>query len=53
MPPPTFSRPPGFYDRTAPESAVAAAVVATMQRAMSRFGYQVVGFHWSNSQICF
>ncbi len=42
MPPPTFSRPPGFYDRTASESAVAAAVVATMQGAMSRFGYQVV-----------
>ncbi len=39
MPPSTPGRPPGFYDRTAQETAEAAAVSAELQRFMTRFGY--------------
>ncbi|MCE7947771.1 MAG: histidine--tRNA ligase family protein [Chloroflexi bacterium CFX4] len=39
---PTFSRPQGFYDRTAAESAAAAQVAARLQDALTRFGYQRV-----------
>ncbi len=42
MPPSTFGRPPGFHDRTANEAAEAAAVMADLQRTMTRFGYQYV-----------
>lgn len=36
----TFSRPSGFYDRTAAESAAAAHVASQLQRIIARFGYQ-------------
>jgi Histidyl-tRNA synthetase len=35
-----FSRPHGFYDRTAAESAAAAHVAARLQQTLARFGYQ-------------
>lgn len=35
-----FSRPHGFYDRTAAESAAAAQVAAQLQQTLTRFGYQ-------------
>ncbi|MCC7209418.1 MAG: histidine--tRNA ligase family protein [Anaerolineae bacterium] len=37
-----FARPPGFYDRTAQESAEATALTAVLQGLMARFGYQTV-----------
>lgn len=42
MPPTTPGRPPGFHDRSAQETAEATAVVAALQRVMTRFGYQLV-----------
>src|SRR5215831_3502340 len=42
MPSTTIGRPPGFYDRIAPEAAEAAAVTSELQRTMSRFGYMLV-----------
>ncbi|HRE49175.1 MAG TPA: HisS family protein [Aggregatilineales bacterium] len=42
MPTPTYTRPPGFYDRAAAESAQAAAITATLHRVFARFGYQQV-----------
>lgn len=36
----TFSRPHGFYDRTAAESAAAAHIAAQLQNTLARFGYQ-------------
>ncbi|MCS6870044.1 MAG: HisS family protein [Anaerolineae bacterium] len=36
----TFTRPHGFYDRTASESAAAGQVAAQLQRTLTRFGYQ-------------
>lgn len=37
---PAFSRPQGFYDRTAAESAAAAQVASQLQETLARFGYQ-------------
>lgn len=37
---PAFSRPQGFYDRTAAQSAAAARAAAKLQEALARFGYQ-------------
>src|SRR5215470_2726495 len=42
MSPSSIGRPPGFYDRTAPEVAEANAVTAELQRVMARFGYAMV-----------
>jgi len=42
MPPTAPSRPPGFHDRAAQETAEAAAVSAELQRTIARFGYQLV-----------
>jgi histidyl-tRNA synthetase len=42
MPPSIAGRPPGFYDRTAQETAEASAIAAELQRFMARFGYQVI-----------
>jgi histidyl-tRNA synthetase len=38
----TYARPPGFYDRTAAESAHTSALIAALTQAMARFGYQAV-----------
>src|SRR5258708_4971578 len=38
----SIGRPPGFYDRTAPEVAEANAVAAELQRVMASFGYALV-----------